>query len=142
MLTRTKQKMFFVIILVLLELMAPKASAIKLTLSDEGLMALDEYSRRSPGLKATILEKIDIEGSGVEFDIYFPSNKHPDNSIYYVFSEQKLKDVFQGIDVASYDAFELKFTLISVDGSDSPESGGTTTRVGSKRNSRNTSYRT
>jgi len=42
MLTRTKQKMFFVIILVLLELMAPKASAIKLTLSDEGLMALDE----------------------------------------------------------------------------------------------------
>ncbi len=124
MLTRTKQKMFFVIILVLLELMAPKASAIKLTLSDEGLMALDEYSWRSPGLKATILEKRDIEGSGVEFDIYFPGNKHPDNSIYYVFSKQKLKDVFQGIDVASHDAFELKFTLISVDGNDSPDSGG------------------
>ena len=81
MLTRTKQKMFFVIILVLLELMAPKASAIKLTLSDEGLMALDEYSRYISGLKATILEKIDIEGSGVEFDIYFPSNKHPGNLI-------------------------------------------------------------
>ena len=124
MVTRTKQKMFFVIILVLLELMTPKASAKKLTLSDEGLMALDEYSWRSPGLKATILEKRDIEGSGVEFDIYFPSNKHPDNSIYYVFSKQKLKDVFQGIDVASYDAFELKFTLISVDGNDSPDSGG------------------
>lgn len=125
MLTRTKQKMFFVIILVLLELMAPKASAIKLTLSDEGLMALDEYARYMAGLKATILEKRDIEGPGVEFDIYFPGNKHPYNSIYYVFSEQKLKDVFQGIDVASYDAFELKFTLISaVDGNDSPDSGG------------------
>ncbi len=124
MLTRTKQKIFFVIILVLLELMAPKASAIKLTLSDEGLMALDEYSSYISGLKATILEKRDIEGSGVEFDIYFPGNKRPDNSIYYVFSEQKLKEVFQGIDVASYDAFELKFTLISVDGNDSPDSGG------------------
>ncbi len=104
--------------------MAPKASATKLTLSDEGLMALDEYSRHISGLKATILEKRDIEGSGVEFDIYFPSNKRPDNAIYYVFSEQKLKDMFQGIDVTSYDAFELKFTIISVDGNDSPDSGG------------------
>jgi len=124
MLTMTKQKMLFIIISVLLELMTPKASAIKLTLSDEGLIALDEYSRRIPGLKATILEKRDIEGSGVEFDIYFPSNKYPDNSIYYFFSKHKLKEVFEGIDVASYDAFELKFTLISVDGNDSPDSGG------------------
>ena len=133
MLTKTKQKMFFVIILVLLELMTPKASAKKLTLSDEGLMALDEYSKYNSGLKATILEKRDIEGSGVEFDIYFPGNKHPDNLIYYVFSKQKLKDVFQGIDVASYDAFELKFTLISVDGNDSPDSGGALV-VGAKIN--------
>jgi len=124
MMTKTKQKMLFIIISVLLELMAPKASAIKLTLSDEGLMALDEYSKYNPGLKATILEKRDIEGSGVEFDIYFSGNKHPDNSIYYVFSEQKLKDMFQGIDVTSYDAFDLKFTIISVDGNDSPDSGG------------------
>jgi predicted outer membrane repeat protein len=124
MLTKTKQKMLFIIILVLLELMTPKASAMKLTLSDEGLMALDEYSTRIIGLKATILEKRDIEGSGVEFDIYFPSNKYPDNSIYYYFSEHKLNEVFQGIDVPSYDAFELKFTIISVDGNDSPHSVG------------------
>jgi len=124
MLTRTKQKMFFVIILVLLELMAPKASAIKLTLSDEGLMALDEYSTYYPDMKPTILEKRDIEGSGVEFDIYFPSNKFPDNYICYVLSEQKLKEVFQGIDTVSCDAFELKFTLIFVDESNSPDNEG------------------
>jgi len=124
MLNEKKQKMLFIIISVLLGLMTPKASAMKLTLSDEGLMALDEYSKRNIGLKATILEKRDIEGSGVEFDIYFPGNKHPDHSIYYFFSEHKLKEVFQGIDVASYDAFELKFTIISVHGNDSPDSGG------------------
>lgn len=55
MLTRTKQKMFFVIISVLLELMAPKAGAIKLTLSDEGLMAIDEYSRHISGLTAAMM---------------------------------------------------------------------------------------
>lgn len=124
MLTGTKQKMIFIIISVLLEIMTPKASAIKLTLSDEGLMALDQYSTRNVGLKATILEKRDIEGSGVEFDIYFPGNKRPNHSIYYFFSSNKLQEMFKGIDIDSYDAFELKFTLISVNGSDSPDSGG------------------
>lgn len=124
MLTNTKQTMLFIIISVLLELMTPKASAMKLTLSDEGLMALDEYSTRNIGLKATILEKRDVEGSGVEFDIYFPGNKNRDDSIYYFFSNHKLQEVFKGIDIASYDAFELKFTIISVDGNDSPGSGG------------------
>ncbi len=123
--TRTKRKMLFIIISALAGLMTPKTSAMKLTLSDEGLMALDEYSRHVSGLKATILERRDIDGPGVEFDIYFPSNKSPGHSIYYFFSKDKLKEMLQDIDVASYDAFELKFTLISVDGSDSPDSGGT-----------------
>ncbi len=124
MLTKTNLKMFFVVILALSAVIAPKASAMKLTLSDEGLMAIDDYSRNISGLTATILEKRDIEGAGVEFDIYFPSNKRPDNAIYYYFSEQKRKEVFEGIDVNSYDAFELRFTLLSVDGNDSPDSGG------------------
>jgi len=120
----TQQKILLQTIWALLILMAPKASAIKLTLSDEGLMALDEYSPHISGLKATILEKRDVEGPGVEFDIYFPGNKHPENSIYYVLPKRKLENMFQGVDVASYDAFELKFTLMSVDGNDSPDSGG------------------
>jgi predicted outer membrane repeat protein len=124
MLTKTKLKMLFIIISVLLELMTPEAIALKLTLSDEGLMALDEYARYYIGLKATILEKRDIEGPGVEFDIYFPGNKNRDDSIYYLFSDQKFQEVFKGVDIASYDAFELKFTLTSVDGNDSPDSGG------------------
>jgi len=120
----TKRKMFLIIIAGLAGLMTAKTSAMNLTLSDEGLMGLDEYSRHISGLKATILDRRDVDGPGVEFDIYFPSNKSPGHSIYYFFSKDRLKEMLEGIDVASYDAFELKFTLISVDGSDSPESGG------------------
>jgi len=122
--TMTKRKMFLIIVAGLVGLMTPKASAMKLTLSDEGLMALDEYSKRMPGMKATILDRRDIDGLGVEFDLYFPSNKRSDSSIYYYFSEDTLKEMVEGIDAAAYDAFELKFTLVSVNGSDSPESGG------------------
>jgi len=115
---------FLLVLIAIACLTAGKASAMNLTLSDEGLMSLDEYSRRNPDLKATILERTDVEGPGVEFEIYFPSNKHPDNSIYYCFSEDKLKEMLEGIDVGSYDAFELKFTMIPADGSDPPDSGG------------------
>ncbi len=114
-----------IIIVGLAGLMTAKTIAVNLTLSDEGLMALDEYSRSISGLKATILDRRDIDGPGVEFDIYFPSNKSPGSSIYYCFSKGKLKEMLEGIDVASCDGFELKFTLISVDGSDSTENRGT-----------------
>ena len=120
----TKRKMVLIIIAVLAGVMTPKTSAINLTLSDEGLMALDEYSRHVAGLNATILDRRDIDGAGVIFDIYFPSNESPGHSIYYFFSEDRLKEMLEGVDAGSYDAFELKFTLVSVDGSDSPESGG------------------
>ena len=124
MAAKIKPKKFFVITLILFGFMVPKACALKLTLSDEGLMGLSEYSKYNPTLKSTVLEKRDVDGPGVEFDIYFPGNKSPNHSVYYVFSQEKLKEVFQGIDLASCDAFELKFTLISVEGNDSPDSGG------------------
>jgi len=120
----TKRKMVLIIIAGLAGVMAPKTGAMNLTLSDEGLMALDEYSEHVRGLKATILNRRDIEGPGVIFDLYFPGNKHPDDAIYYFFSKDRLEEMLEGVDAASCDAFELKFTLVSVDGSDAPETGG------------------
>jgi predicted outer membrane repeat protein len=116
--------MLITVILLMIGFQIADVSAMKLTLSDRGLMLLDEYSTYLPDIKATILEKRRIEGVGVEFDIYFPGNEHPENSIYYVFSKEKLKEVFEGVNIASCDAFELKFTIVAVDGSTSEENAG------------------
>ena len=113
------KQMLITVILICMGLLISDASAMKLTLSDKGLMLLNEYSPHMSGIKATILEKRHIEGVGVEFDIYFPGNEELENSIYYVFSPEGTEEVFKGVDVASCDAFELKFTIVAVDGSTS-----------------------
>ncbi|MCD6175643.1 MAG: right-handed parallel beta-helix repeat-containing protein [Planctomycetes bacterium] len=118
------KQMLITVILICMGLLISDASAMKLTLSDKGLMLLNEYSPHMSGIKATILEKRYIEGVGVEFDIYFPGNEELENSIYYVFSPEGTEEVFKGVDVASCDAFELKFTIVAVDGSTSEENTG------------------
>jgi len=50
-----------------LGLSAAPAVAVNVTLSDTGLMSLDQY------LPATIVGRRDVPGPGVEFDVYFQS---------------------------------------------------------------------
>lgn len=121
-----KIKSLFLIIMILLFMgfHVSNVSAKKLTLSEQGILLLDEYSPFYPDMKSTILEKRHIEGVGVEFDIYLPGNEHPENLLLYIFSKEKVKDIFEGVDIASCDAFELKFTLVAVDGSASEDNTG------------------
>ena len=100
------------------------------TLSDEDLMALDVYQDSNPKYDPNvpkIVAQRDISGPGVEFDIYFPpDNKRKDNyALAYVSCNNRGKGTLVGIDVNDFNAFALKFTLISIDGKNDINSGGT-----------------
>lgn len=99
------------------------AMALNVTLADIGLMSLDWYLPW--GLQGAIVEQRDIPGPGVEFDIYYPSIESPYPVVYYVSWEDGGTSSLVGIDISMYDNFELKFTLVSVDGVSAPDTGGT-----------------
>ena len=100
------------------------------TLSDEDIMSLDVYQDSNPKYDPNvpkIIAQRDVPGPGVEFDIYFPSdNKSKTNySLGYVSCGNRGKGALVDIDVNDFDAFALKFTLISIDGRNDPNAGGT-----------------
>jgi len=106
-----------------LGLSAAPAVAVNVTLSDTGLMLLDLYLD-VPGT-ATIVDRRDVPGPGVEFDIYFSIVEPGYKTVKCVSWEGRGADSLAEIDVSMYDAFELKFTLLAVDGINTPGIGGT-----------------
>ncbi len=105
-----------------LGLFSTLAVAESFTLSDDDLMLLDYHFNYSSA--SEVIQKTDIEGPGVEFNIYFPNTKKPNHSIYYISCKRGGEGSLTGIEISTYDAFALKFTLVSVNGSDSPDAGG------------------
>jgi hypothetical protein len=94
-----------------------------LTLSAEQLVFLDWRGKLHTG--AQVIKKRLVGDSGVEFDIYFPSNSASHRSVKYVSSGEGGRGALVGVDVSEYQAFALKFTLVSVDAaarSDIPQS--------------------
>lgn len=90
-----------------------------LTLPNDQLIALDWHGQGTIGAK--VIKKRDVAGPGVEFDIYFPTNKPGHRSINYVSSGKGGFGALLDADVRDYEAFALNFTLVSIDGSSSPE---------------------
>jgi len=90
-----------------------------LTLSAEQLVYLDWYGRLHTG--AQVIKKRLVGRSGVEFDIYFPSNSAGHRSVKYVSSGEGGRGALVGVDVSEYTAFALKFTLISIDAAAGPD---------------------
>jgi predicted outer membrane repeat protein len=95
---------------------ADLVSAGDFTLSNEELMMIKEYNKHVYG-KSTIVDRRDVLGAGVEFDIYFPGTKTSENHFECVIT--KMADPNNPLfasNLQMYDAFALKFTLLAVDG--------------------------
>jgi len=82
-----------------------------MTLSAEQLMALDWNGREVD--RSMILDKR-VAGAGVELDIRFPGNTVGLCAIDHTSSGAAGQRTLVGLDVAPYEAFALKFSLISV----------------------------
>jgi len=96
------------------------AAGATFTLSADGLMALDY--RDSSDTPAVVSRT--QAGSGVEFSIWYPGNQHPDDSLYFTSCSKGGNKELVGIDISAYDAFGLKFTLLSVNGQSTPQTAG------------------
>ena len=85
-----------------------------LTLSGNQLIFLDWDGGIAFG--ARVVRKRLVPDSGLEFDILFPNNRPGYDSIDYVSSGVGGRGVLIGFDVSEYKVFSLKFTLVSIDG--------------------------
>ena len=112
------KKTGIMVMVLALGLSAAPAIGVNMTLSDTGLMLLDQYSA------AKIVDRRDVPGPGVEFDVYFQSLEPGYRTASCVSREVYGAGSLVGIDVSVYDKFELKFTLISIDGLTGPDIGG------------------
>jgi hypothetical protein len=97
---------------------APVVLSETLTLTSDQLMALDWAGRSQAGPQ--VVRKHAVEDSGVVFQIQFPSNKPWQSSINYVSSGAGGRMALVGLDVAAFQSFALKFTLVSIDGAVGP----------------------
>ena len=91
-----------------------------LTLSWQQLVSLDWHS---PNRNDTRVKdkRVFLFIPVVEFDIYFPSNSPGCRSLNFVSSGQGGKGTLVGADIRGYEAFALKFTLVSINGQSEPE---------------------
>lgn len=87
------------------------------TLSAEQLMSLDWGGRAVQ--RAVVVDKR-VAGAGVEFDVRFPGNSRDTCSVDYTSSGSAGRRALVGLDVSRYEAFALKFTLISANGHKDP----------------------
>ena len=85
-----------------------------LTLSEQQLLLLDWHVAYSGG--AHVKDKRIVDGSAVEFDIYFPSNSPDCRSLDVVSSGKGGEGRLVGADIRGYETFALKLTLVSVNG--------------------------
>lgn len=105
----------------------PSVMGRSFTLSDDDLMSLDSYVNNadpnSPSVPK-IVSKRDVPGPGVEFDIYFPKDNKKNNSVGYVSCKYRGAGTLVDVNIQDYNSFALKFTLVSVDGNSTPNTGG------------------
>jgi len=87
-----------------------------------------------------VISKTDVAGPGVEFEIYLPDTNGLGDSIYYVSCKNGGEGSLTGINISDYEAFSLKITLVSVNGSDSPDAGGSLVVGALINNSRSYAY--
>ncbi|MGA2677705.1 MAG: hypothetical protein ABSF37_00230 [Sedimentisphaerales bacterium] len=113
----------FVVICSILAVSPFAAYGLAFTLSNDAIMALD-YNDRDfyyPYInEAPILAITDVNGSGVQFDILFP-DPHNYSGQYPPLLERTSSvrggnGVLAGRDISMFDAFALKFTLLSARG--------------------------
>ena len=95
------------------------------TLSDDALMSLDY--KYPYGGHTTISSITDVTGPGVQFDILYPDPQeirglHP--SLYFTSCIYGGNGSLTAIDISSFDAFTLKFTLLSANGVSLPDAVG------------------
>jgi len=94
----------------------------KFTLSDDDLMLLDRHFHHYS--TSEVISKTNVAGPGVEFEIYLPDINTPGRSISYVSCENGGEGLLTGIDISDFNAFSLKITLVSVNGSSSHDAAG------------------
>jgi predicted outer membrane repeat protein len=95
------------------------------TLSDNALMTMLNQTNEHVWSTASIVEKRDVPGPGVEFDIYFPSTKPGESHFECVATKKdEPNNPLFASDLRVFDAFALKFTLLAVDGDASPNHKG------------------
>jgi parallel beta-helix repeat protein len=98
------------------------AAAKSFTLSDEQLLNLDCSDERvfHSQTLAKVTAKRDKPGQGVEFDLYFPPGCNiKTNPVYFGSSIRWGTGKVTGFSTSDYDAFTLKFGLVSVNDSNS-----------------------
>ena len=119
----------FILSIVVFCLSSEYSNGSSFTLSDEGLLALDWNNQNLflPNRNVTIVEKRDSSGPGVQFDIFYPSNDdspgEDNTTLHWVSSKWAGNGTLTGIDISVYDAFELQFTLLTINGQSTTESG-------------------
>lgn len=110
-----------IMVVFVLGLSAAPVMGLNVTLSDAGLMALDWYL---PSNLNSVIGRRDVPGPGVEFDLRFPSIESGEYGVSYVSCKYGGTGALVGIDISMYNKYELKFTLVSVDGVSTPGTGG------------------
>ena len=98
------------------------ARATDFTLSDAAILSLDYNNPGNyyvPPPTATIASEQDIPGTGVKFTIHFPSTNSWDTFRMQVSDKNNGAGTLGGLNVSAYANFDLKFTLVSIDGSTS-----------------------
>lgn len=101
------------------------------TLSNQALLVLDwnNQHRFIPTyiLNVEIVDVRDVPGSGVEFDIFYPDKTDAsginNTNLEWVSSNQGASGALVGIDVSAFDTFELKYTLLSINGNTTTGTG-------------------
>jgi hypothetical protein len=119
---RRKQIIWYIAANFILAFSLAASEATIFTLSDEALMLLDCTAKElySSQMTASVIGVHDVPGPGVEFDMHYPGNEWPDFYIELASSIRGGNGDLTGIDISSYDAFALQFTLLSIDDSSSP----------------------
>jgi hypothetical protein len=97
------------------------AKATDFTLSDSAVMSLD-YNLGNffvPPPTASVVSRQDVPGEGVQYDIHFASTTNQDISLYQVSDRNYGAGTLANMDVSAYSNYNLKFTVLSIDGSTS-----------------------
>jgi hypothetical protein len=114
------------------------SSGLTFTLSDDAIMSLD-FDYYDCGDPCAVITRItDVPGPGVRFDILF-TDPFGDPYIQRISGIEGGKGILKGIDISRFDAFALKFTLLSARGVSSPRAIGPIT-VGAMINSPGYAY--
>jgi len=120
-------QVFFVFACFILALSPFVARGTPFTLSDSALMRLDYNYTSGYPQGATITNITDIAGVGVQYDILYsdPLNSHGKlPSLCLLSTTWGGSGALTECDISTFDAFSLKFTLVSASGVSSPPAVG------------------